>query len=166
MHPLSAFTLLRSTLLLLKLIELVTCAAHTPQIRPAEAALWAVVLQICNALTAFSKTPAAAQLHQQEQQLSTVLAGILVSVQQILVGEDEQAWQIIEDDDVRCMQLALCCSLASMLVSLHPQPVACKIVEQGKHCFLLLHLITCLVTRQTQMQPCKIKVTECCTLPS
>jgi len=134
MHPLSAFTLLRSTLLLLKLIELVTSAAQTPQIRPAETALWAIVLQICNALTMFSKAPAAAHLQQREQQLCTVLAGVLVSVQQNLVGEDEQAWQTIEDDDVRRRQLALCCSLALMLASLHPQPVACKIVEQGKHC--------------------------------
>jgi len=134
MHPLSAFALLRSTLLLLKLIELDTSAAQTPQIRPAETALWAVVLQIRNALTAFSKRPAAAHLQQREQQLCIVLAGVVVSVQQNLVGEDEQAWQIIEDDDVRRMQLALCCSLASMLASLHPQPVARKIVEQGKHC--------------------------------
>ena len=132
LHPLSAFTLLRSTLLLLKLIELVTSAAQTPETQPAEAALWAIVLEICNALTVFSKAPAAAHLQQQEQQLCTVLAGVLVSVQQSLVGEDEQAWQIIEGDDARRMQLALCCSLASMLASLHPQPVACKIVEQGK----------------------------------
>ncbi len=144
LHPLSAFALLRSTLLLLKLIELVTSAAQTPQIRPAETALWAVMLQIRNALAAFSKTPAAAHLQQQEQHLCTVLASVLVSVQQNLVGEDEQAWQIIEGDDVRRMQLAVCCSLASMLVSLHPQAVACKIVEQGKHCLLPPHHMTCL----------------------
>ncbi len=42
LHPLSAFALLRSTLLLLKLIELDTSAADTPQIRPVETALWAV----------------------------------------------------------------------------------------------------------------------------
>ena len=134
MHPLSAFALLCSALLLLKLIELDTSAAQTHHIRPAETALWAVVLQIRNALTMFSKTPAAAHLQQREQQLCTVLAGVLVSVQQNLVGEDEQAWQIIEYHDVRRMQLALCCSLELMLASLHPQPVACKIVEQGKHC--------------------------------
>ncbi|KAL0047080.1 hypothetical protein WJX82_005974 [Trebouxia sp. C0006] len=29
------------------------------------------------------------------------------------------------------LELALCCSLELMLASLHPQPVACKIVEQG-----------------------------------
>jgi len=150
MHPLSAFALLRSTLLLLKLIELVTSAAQTPQIRPAETALWAVALQIRNALTVFSKTPAAGHLQQREQQLCIVLAGVLVSVQQKMVGEDEQAWQIIEDDDVRRMQLALCCSLESMLASLHPQPVACKIVEQGKHCLLLPHHMTCLATRQAR----------------
>ncbi len=140
MQPLSAFALLRSTLLLLKLIELVTSAAQTPQIRPVETALWAVALQTRNALTTFSKTPAAAHLQQQEQQLCTVLAGVLVSVQQNLVGDYEQAWQIIEDDDVRRMQLAVCCSLASILASLHPQPVACKIVEQGKHCLPPHHM--------------------------
>ncbi len=173
LHPLSAFALLRSTLLLLKLIELDTSAAHTPQVRPAETALWAVVLQICNALTAFSKTPAAAHLQQREQQLCTVLAGVVVSVQQNLVGDVEQAWQTIEDNDVRRMQLALCCSLASMLASLHPQPVACKIVEQGKHCpcccIVCLALLLCektssVVTKQAPMQPCTSQSNKCCAL--
>ena len=134
-HPVNAFALLRSTLLLLKLIQLVTSPEHTAETEPAEAALWSVLQSVCEAAREVQEQ-SDAPIQQQEQQLCVLLIGVVVSVQKQLFGfvdgwMDEEAWKLKENSDKRRSQLGICCSLQATLLSLYPEPVSSEIVKQG-----------------------------------